>query len=70
MSDADLTIELEVERVKRVTDKALLCLVDGVDYWIPRSQIVEGGTLDADADEDSGGDMLVTAWWAHERGLD
>ncbi len=69
MSTEDLTVDLDVERVKRVTDKALLCDVDGVEYWIPRSQIVEGGTLDADAEVDSAGDMLVTAWWARERGL-
>lgn len=66
----DLTVELDVERVKRATDKALLCVVDGDEVWIPRSQIVEGGKLDADAEEESAGDMLVTAWWARAKGFE
>lgn len=66
---ADLTVELEVV-VKRVTDKALLVEIDGVGQWLPRSQIVDGGTLGADAEEGDEGDMLVTAWWAKEHGVE
>lgn len=70
MSAEDLTVDLEVERVKRVTDKALLCEIDGVEYWIPKSQIQDGGAIDGDAEEGAEGDIIVTAWWAHERRLD
>jgi len=67
---ADLTVALEVELVKRVAGKALLVVIDGVDHWLPLSQIMAGGTLDADAEEGAEGDILVTAWWAKSRGLD
>lgn len=66
----DLTVDLEVERVKRVSDKALLCEIDGEEYWVPKSQIVDGGAVTAESEEGAEGDIVVTAWWAHERGLD
>lgn len=29
--------EVEVDDVKAATDKAVLCVIDGEDEWIPRS---------------------------------
>lgn len=66
----DLTVDLEVERVKRVSDKALLCEIDGEEYWVPKSQIVDGGAVTAESEEGAEGDIVVTAWWARSRGLE
>lgn len=69
MKAADSNVELEVERVKRVTAKALLCEIDGVDFWVPKSQVLDGGQVDAESEEGAAGTILVTEWWATERGL-
>ncbi len=68
MKAADSAVELEVERVQATTDKALLCQIDGVDYWIPKSQVLDGGDLDAQADVGAEGTILVTERWARDRG--
>ena len=70
MKAADSSVELEVERLKRVTAKALLCEIDGVDFWIPKSVVLAGGQVDAESEEDAAGTILVSEWWAAARGLD
>jgi hypothetical protein len=67
---ADSAVELEVERVQAATDKALLCQIDGVDHWLPKSVVLDGGDLDAQAEVGAEGTILVTEWWARDRGLD
>ena len=54
---------------KAITDKAVLVEIDGVDGWIPRSQI-----LDADEDLDTlaRGDIVtltITKWIAEQKEL-
>ncbi len=71
MSAEDLTVELEVDRVKRVTDKALLCVLEtGDEEWIPKSQIVDGSEIDGESEEGASGTITVTAWCARAKGLD
>ncbi len=70
MKAADSAVELEVERVQATTDKALLCQIDGVDYWIPKSVILDGGDVHGASEEGTEGTILVTEWWAKDRGLD
>ena len=69
-TSADDTVELEVERVKRVTDKALLVEIDGVEYFVPKSVIVDGETITAESEAGDEGTMLVKGWWARDRGLE
>lgn len=57
---------LVVEEVVKVTDDAFLLLIDGEEYWLPRSQIAdpddyEEGELDCE--------MSVTKWIARQKGL-
>lgn len=56
--------EVDVEVVKAATVKAILCIIDGDEVWIPRSQIVEG---DVDGVGDAGS-MIIQAWLAREKG--
>ena len=59
-------IHIEAEEIKRVTDKALLAVIDGDEYWLPLSQI-------ADSDDYEGGEtdvtLSITEWIAKEKGL-
>lgn len=56
--------EVEVDDVKAATDKAVLCVIDGEDEWIPRSQIIDG---DVGYVGDSGS-MIIPEWLAREKG--
>lgn len=54
--------------VIRETDKALLCLIEEEEVWIPKTQIVDGSEV-FDADENSSGKLMVTEWIALQKGL-
>jgi hypothetical protein len=47
------------------TDKALLCLIDGEETWVPQSQILEDSEVYAKGHE---GTLVVTKWFAHKKG--
>jgi hypothetical protein len=50
----------------RETDKALLCLIEGEEVWVPQSQITD----DSEVYEQGGeGKLVVTTWWAAKQGL-
>jgi hypothetical protein len=59
-------IHLDVEKILQETDKAFLCLIDGEQHWIPKSQV-------SDPDDYYAGDkdccISVTEWLAKEKGL-
>lgn len=55
--DEPAYIECEV---KRSTEKALLVDVDGDEYWLPRSQIVDEGD----------GIVAIPQWLADKEGLE
>ena len=67
---ADGLVELEVERVKYGTEAALLVVIDGVDYWVPRLQVHDGGSVTRSSHGGDSGTMLVSQWWATTRGLE
>lgn len=48
------------------TGAALLCKIDGDDYWMPKSQIDSESDVNAEGDE---GTLVVTQWIAMEKGL-
>lgn len=59
-------IPIVVDEVLKETDKAFLCLIEGTQYWIPKSQMedsenVSEGELDCE--------MAITEWIAQEKGL-
>jgi hypothetical protein len=41
LSDATSGAEFEYESIQKITDKAVLLVVDGDEQWIPKSQIIE-----------------------------
>jgi hypothetical protein len=59
-------IHLDVDKIVRATDKALLLRIDGEEYWIPLSQIAGPDDYD-EGDEDC--TVSVTEWIAREKGL-
>jgi hypothetical protein len=59
-------IHLEVERIKKVTANAMLCVIDGDDVWLPLSQVSD----EEDYDEgDTNVTVSITEWLADQRGL-
>ena len=55
------TVELQVKTVVKETTEALLCRIDGVDHWIPKSLI--GADSDVRAEGDSG-TLEIPEWFA------
>ena len=51
----------------RETEKALLCVIEGEEHWIPKSQILDDSEVYAGEHE---GTLVITEWIAHEKGLD
>lgn len=60
-------VSVEVEEVTAETDAAILCLIDGDEVWIPRSQI--GGESDVNEEGDSGS-LIIPKWLAEDKELD
>jgi hypothetical protein len=65
---AALWINVEFESVKRITDKAILFVVDGEDVWIPVSQIAPSDR-DQYEEGDTDGSVSVSEWFANQKGL-
>lgn len=62
--DNDETVEIDVDRFVRETEKALLVEIDGEQHWLPKSQL-----LDIDSDDNESGTVTVRHWLAVEKGL-
>lgn len=59
-------VEIEVELVTAETDKAILCLVDGREHWIPKSQIDEESLVKSKGDD---GKLVIPEWLAIDKNL-
>ena len=64
---ADDHVALEVEKVLRETDKALLVLVEGMETWVPKSIIHDDS--ECYSLKSGPGEMLVPEWFAEKEGL-
>lgn len=60
------TVEFEDVEARTESDKALLCVVDGVEVWIPKSQIDDDSEV---YEKGHTGKLVVTEWIATEKGL-
>ncbi len=64
-------VEIHVDQVRARTDKAVLCEIDGNEYWLPISQTFDGG---AEPWSPEVGDTDITVeipqWLAEEKGLE
>lgn len=59
-------IHLDVEKVVKETENALLILLEGEEIWIPKSQVSEPETY-GEGDEEV--TISVTEWIAKQKGL-
>lgn len=48
------------------TDKAILVLIEGEQYWIPQSQIDDESEVWRKGDE---GTLVISEWIAYEKGI-
>lgn len=53
-------------QVKAASDKALLCVIEGEEYWIPQTQIDDDSEVYKKGDE---GKLVVNRWIAKQKGL-
>lgn len=60
------TATLSDAEALKETDAALLCLLDGKEVWIPKSQIDDDSEV---WEEGQSGDLVVTEWFATKEGL-
>jgi hypothetical protein len=51
---------------KRETDKALLCVIEGEEKWIPKSCVHDDSEVFAEGDT---GELAVKSWFAEKEGL-
>jgi len=66
MADFKNKVEIEGVFVKAETAKALLCVIDGKEHWIPQSQIDDDSEVWQKDDE---GTLIISEWIATEKGL-
>lgn len=61
----DVTVKAESEKGSNDSG-ALLCLIDGEEIWIPKSQITDDSEVYETGTE---GTLVVTEWIAEQKGL-
>lgn len=66
MRDGDPTVSLRDVVCKKETDAALLCIINGEEVWIPKSQVSDDSEVYA---EDHEGTLVISEWIANQRGL-
>lgn len=59
-------VDVDVDEIVAATDRALLCLIDGEEKWLPRSQVADG---DGYEKGETGVTLSVTSWFAEKEGL-
>jgi hypothetical protein len=59
-------VEFEVTNVLAATDLALLCVIEGQEVWLPRSQLQDGTEVE---DRGDSGTVVLPEWLAVEKGL-
>jgi hypothetical protein len=64
--DEDSTAQFNDVQATRSTDKALLCIINGDEHWVPKSQIHDNSEVYENGHK---GKLVVTAWWADKAGL-
>ena len=52
--------------VKKETEAAILCEIEGELHWLPKSQICEDSEVTGEGDE---GTLVITQWIAQQKGL-
>ena len=60
-------VSFEGVEIMAVTDLALLCKIDGCDWWIPKSQILDGSNFGDDSERGDEGELIIPEWLAIEK---
>lgn len=63
----DDTVSFDVDQVEAEGEKAILVELEGEKVWVPKSQIHDDSEVYSKAS--GGGTLIVTRWWAEQRGL-
>jgi len=63
---AKINVTIEDVLCKASTDKAILAVIEGKEYWIPQSQIDDDSEVWGGGDE---GTLVITEWIAMEKGI-
>lgn len=64
----DKTVSLNDAVCTKETDAALLCVIEGEEHWIPKSQVSDDSEVFDDQDN-AEGTLVVSEWIAKQRGL-
>jgi hypothetical protein len=64
----DKIVRFEGAVCTKATEKALLCVVNGEEVWIPQSQIADESEVFDDTDN-AEGTLVVSEWIATQKGL-
>jgi len=59
-------VTIEDVLAKGASEKAVLCVIDGEEYWIPKSQITDDSEV---YDRGHKGKLVITRWLAQRREL-
>lgn len=51
--------------VERETDMALLCVIEGQEHWVPKSQIADDSEV---FEEGTSGTLVIKRWLAEQKG--
>lgn len=62
-----MAVRIEDVRVEHATAKALLCVIDGDEVWIPQSQIDDDSEVWKAGDK---GTLVISDWIATQKGLE
>jgi hypothetical protein len=65
---ADKTVTIENVKCKKETDRALLCIIEGEEVWIPKSQLDDDSEVFNDGNN-AEGKLVITEWIATQKGL-
>jgi hypothetical protein len=68
MRDDDPTCDFDNVRCIKETDAALLCVIDGDEFWIPKSHVHDDSEV-FDEDVNSEGKLIISEWIAQQKGL-
>ena len=58
-------VEIDIDRIKLETDKAILVIIDDDEIWLPKSQI----TYDTEIDLNDVKVVEASEWIAEQKGL-
>jgi hypothetical protein len=66
MADFQEYAMIEGVLIKAATEKAILCIIDGKEVWIPQSQVDDRSEIWKQGDE---GTLMISEWIARQKGI-